>query len=214
MKVEAKNKDEFLDLGYYNNVLKEKSAEYIIKWALTFAEKPIITSNFRPYATVLIHAVVQQKPDIPVIWCDTGFNTPSTYEHIREMEKSLRLNLYKYKPTFSKEFISYYYGIPDVNDRVHALFTELVKMEPFRRALKDHNPDVWFTNVRHGQTEYREKLDILSYTKNGILKVSPFYYATTKDLYQYTQQHDLAIEFDYYDPTKGEADRECGIQLL
>lgn len=212
--MDTRAKIESLNLEYYNNIFRGKSAEYIIEWALSLANRPVITSNFRPYATVLIHACTQQKPDIPVIWCDTGFNTPSTYEHIQKMEKRLNLNLHSYKPSFSKEFISYYYGIPDVNHRAHALFTELVKLEPFRRALEEHKPDVWFTNVRQGQTEHRENLDILSYTKSRILKVSPFYYATSKDLHNYAQQHDLAIEFDYYDPTKGQENRECGIQLL
>lgn len=209
----AEHKD-LIALDHYNDILRVKSPEHIIQWALSMAERPIITSNFRPYATVLIHALTQQKKDIPVIWCDTRFNTQSTYEHIKEVEEMLNLNLHKYEARFSKEFMSYYYGIPDPNDRVHALFTEMVKIEPFRRALKEHKPDVWFTNVRRGQTEHRDRLDILSYTKNGILKVSPFYYATTRDLYNYIQKHRLPIEFDYYDPTKGEAGKECGIQLL
>jgi|SRR5690554_1658356 len=214
MKVNANPQKPELDLDYYNSALRERSPKHIIQWALSIAERPIITSNFRPYATVLIHACSQQKQDIPVIWCDTGFNTQSTYEHIKEVKKMLNLNLHTYKPSFSKEFISYYYGIPSPDDRAHALFSELVKIEPFRRALNEHKPDVWFTNVRQGQTAHRDELDILSYTKNGILKVSPFYYATTKELYQYTQQYSLPIEFDYYDPTKGESGRECGIQLL
>jgi|SRR5690554_7278 len=214
MKANSKQNDIILDLATINGILREKSPEHIIQWALARAERPILTSNFRPYATVLIHACIQQKKDIPVIWCDTGFNTQSTYEHIQEVQKDLNLNLHKYKPSFSREFMSYYYGIPNPKDRVHALFTELVKLGPFRKALIEHDPDVWFTNVRQGQTEHRDSLDILSYTKDGILKVSPFYHATTKELYNYTQKYGLAVEFDYYDPTKGEADNECGIQLL
>lgn len=214
MNINKKHKAHHLNLDHYNNSLKEKSPEYIIKWALSIAERPIITSNFRPYATVLLHACSRQKQDIPVIWCDTGFNTQSTYEHIKDVEKMLNLNLHIYKASLSKEFMSYFYGIPNPDDRVHSLFTELVKIEPFRRALNEHKPDVWFTNVRQGQTEHRNSLDILSYTKDGILKVSPFYYATTKELYDYTQQYALPIEFDYYDPTKGDATKECGIQLL
>ena len=135
----AEHKD-LIALDHYNDILKEKSPEHIIRWALSMAERPIITSNFRPYATVLIHALTQQKNDILVIWCDTRFNTQSTYEHIKEVEEMLNLNLHKYEARFSKEFMSYYYGIPDPNDRVHALFTEMVKIEPFRREIKEHKP--------------------------------------------------------------------------
>ena len=214
METRRNHKAHNLNLDYYNGVLRDKSPEQIIEWALYIAERPVITSNFRPYATVLIHACSRQKPDITVIWCDTGFNTQSTYTHIEEVVRMLKLNLYKYKPTLSKDFIGYYYGIPSPNNRLHSLFSELVKLEPFRRAMEEHKPDIWFTNVRRGQTEFRNGLDILSYSKEGILKVSPFYYANTKELYTYTQKYSLPIEFDYFDPTKGEADMECGMQLM
>ena len=39
-------------------------------------------------------------------------------------------------------------------------FTEIVKLEPFRRALKEHNPEIWFTNIRVRQTQYRNYQDI------------------------------------------------------
>src|SRR5690554_2718989 len=119
MNINEKHKEHQLNLDYYNDRLKEKSPEYIIKWALSIAKRPIMTSNFRPYATALLHACSLQKQDIPVIWCDTGFNTQSTYEHIKDVEKMLNLNLHTYKPSFSKEFISYYYGIPSQIGRAH-----------------------------------------------------------------------------------------------
>ena len=74
-----------------------------------------------------------------------------------------------------------------------------------------HKPDLWFTNIRKGQTAYRNNLDVLSLSKDGILKVSPFYNYSDNDLEEYLQRHQLPNETRYYDPTKQVANRECGI---
>ena len=92
-------------------------------------------------------------------------------------------------------------------------FVNDVKLEPFKRALIEHNPDVWFTNIRRGQTAYRDTLDILSLTSDGILKVSPFYFWTDTELRGYLSQFNLPNEFIYFDPTKPKSNLECGIQF-
>ncbi len=95
----------------------------------------------------------------------------------------------------------------------HVLFSEAVKIEPFRRGLKTENPEVWFTNIRVRQTEYRENKDILSVSKDGILKVSPFYYWTDEELDQFIIDHQLPKNTSYFDPVKALSTRECGIHL-
>jgi len=92
-------------------------------------------------------------------------------------------------------------------------FSEVVKLEPFRRGLKETNPDLWFTNIRVRQTEYRNKKNILSFSKEGILKVSPFYYWSDADLDTYIEQHKLPKNVNYFDPIKALQNRECGIHL-
>ena len=89
-----------------------------------------------------------------------------------------------------------------------------MKLEPFRRALNEHQPEIWFTNIRFGQTDYRDSKDILSYNKDGILKVSPFYYWTNKDLDEYMIINNLQRNDHYFDITKVLSHRECGIHFL
>ena len=52
---------------------------------------------------------------------------------------------------------------------------------------------------------------ILELSKNGILKVSPFYNYSDDDLKEYLKIHQLPNETRYYDPTKQISNRECGI---
>lgn len=104
-------------------------------------------------------------------------------------------------------------GIPDIDSPLHSVFTEQVKLEPFRRAMAAHGPDVWFTNLRKGQTAFRDSLDIVSKGNDGILKVSPFYHWPDEKLDAYLERHGLENEFKYFDPTKVLENRECGLHI-
>ncbi|HLS30657.1 MAG TPA: phosphoadenosine phosphosulfate reductase family protein [Flavobacteriaceae bacterium] len=198
-------------LEQMNKELQEKEPVDIVKWVLNRAENPLITTNFRPYEVALLHLVTKINPDIAVVWCDTGYNTKATYQHVKELIELLDLNLKIYVPKQSVGFRNVMMGIPEVDTPEHQLFSEQVKLEPFKRAMKEHQPDYWFTNLRAGQTQFRDGIDILSKSKDGIIKVSPFYNFSDTELDTYLTKHDLPNEKDYYDPTKVLADRECGI---
>ena len=191
--------------------LKGVDPKGIVEWALKNAQKPLITTNFRPYEVAILHLVTQIEPNIKVVWCDTGYNTSNTYRHAHDLIKRLQLNIEIYVPQQSVGYRNITLGIPEIDTPEHKLFSEQVKLEPFQRAMKEHVPDVWFTNLRKGQTAFRDSIDVLSETKDGTLKVSPFYHFSDEELDQYLQQYDLPNEFNYYDPTKALANRECGI---
>ena len=74
-----------------------------------------------------------------------------------------------------------------------------------------HTPDVWFTNLRKGQTTFRNSIDIVSVSADGVLKVSPFYNWSDEQLDVYLKENNLPNEFKYYDPTKVLESRECGL---
>ncbi|MDC6406416.1 MULTISPECIES: phosphoadenosine phosphosulfate reductase family protein [Maribacter] len=185
--------------------------EEIISWAVKHGNTPVVTTNFRPYEVAILHAVSQVSQDIPVIWCDTGYNTPKTYKHAEELIERLQLNIKLYVPRQTSAHRDAIMGIPQIDDPRHEEFTKQVKLEPFARAMADFKPDVWFTNLRKGQTALRDSLDILSLSKDGVLKVSPFYHYNDTQLDTYLRKFDLPNEHNYFDPTKVLANRECGL---
>lgn len=195
----------------YNTKFEGAEPAEIIAWAVEQGKIPVVTTNFRPYEVAILHAVVQVQKDIPVIWCDTGYNTPNTYRHAEELIKTLDLNIKLYVPQQTTAHRDVVMGIPQIDDPRHAIFTEQVKLEPFRRAMAEYKPDVWFTNLRKGQTALRDSLDILSYSKDGVLKVSPFYHWSDEQLDGYLAANGLPNEHKYFDPTKVLANRECGL---
>lgn len=200
-----------IDIDKLNADLKDRSPQEIVQWAIDFAKNPVVTTNFRPYEVAILHVTTSVKKDIKVIWCDTGYNTPNTYKHAEELIRILDLNIKLYVPRQTSAHRDVVLGIPDINDPKHKLFTEQVKLEPFNRAMNEHKPDLWFTNLRKGQTAFRESIDIVSQDKNGRIKVSPFYNWSDAELDSYLKTYKLPNEFKYFDPTKVLGNRECGL---
>ena len=187
----------------------------IVARALCGAERPVLSTNFRPGTAALLHLVTRQAPEIPVIWVDTGLNTLATYRYVEDVTARLNLNLKVYTPrvTTSRRY-AVFGGIPEVDDPRHAEFTREVKLEPFERALRELAPDVWFTGIRAEQTDFRKKLGVVSRGPFGTTRVAPFFALQAVDLQDYLYEHGLPDYNDYFDPTKGDARRECGLQHL
>ncbi|UZA17565.1 hypothetical protein LP109_04525 [Moraxella bovis] len=56
------------NLDDYNSSLTGKTPQEIVKWALSMAKNPIITTNFRPYEASILHLVSSIRPDITVLF--------------------------------------------------------------------------------------------------------------------------------------------------
>lgn len=204
---------EQLDIAQVNSDLNN-DAEKIVEWALSLDKKAIITTNFRPFEAVILHMITQRQPDIQVVWMDNGYNTETTYKYVDEISKRLNLNLTTYLPKRSRAHREAIDGeVPALDDPKHEAFTAEVKLEPFERALSELAPQVWFTALRATDTAVRAEMDAVSINTDGLIKVAPLLKWTSKDLWEYMQKHNLPDNEDYFDPTKGEEHRECGLHL-
>lgn len=199
------------DFGREFNV--EKTLK-LIEWGLSLNKKAIVTTNFRPFEAVILHMLTQVKPDIEVVWMDNGYNTETTYRYVDEITKLLNLNLVTYLPKRSRAHREALEGpVPGLDDPKHEAFTEEVKLEPFTRAIRETQPEVWFTALRATDTAVRAQMDPVSINPDGLIKIAPLLHWHSKDLWEYMQKHNLPDNEDYFDPTKGEEHRECGLHL-
>ena len=194
-----------------NKSFEEAAPSTIIQKAFELNSEAVVTTNFRPYEAAILHAVSKVEANISVVWCDTGYNTQQTYKHAEQVINDLNLNVFLYVPKQTAAHRDATIGIPQIEDPQHAIFTKQVKLEPFNRAMQEHKPDVWFTNIRSGQTAFRNSIDVVSLSKDGVLKVSPFYHWTDEQLDAYLEENNLPNEFKYFDPTKVLSNRECGL---
>ncbi len=195
-----------------NRSLRNRPAEEVISWALGLSNRVITTTTFGNHSAALLHMVTQQRSDAPILWVDTGYNTPATYRFADNLIEHLDLNMQIYTPEMTTVRRNVLMGgIPEIGHPLHEEFTRQVKLEPFDRATTALRTMVWITGIRREQTEYRRALDIVSLTKEGYIKVAPLLDWDESRLDDYLEIHDLPNEPDYFDPTKVSASRECGL---
>ena len=202
-----------IDLDSTNKQLRELPAEEIVRWALALGEKTITTTSFGPNSGAVLHVLAKVDPSIPVVWVDSGYNMRDTYVVAEQLIDSLNLDARIYVPTITAERLNVKLGgIPTLDDPdLHEEFTRVVKLEPFSRAIDQLQPKVWISGIRKQDTDFRKNLDILSYDNRGILKVAPIFYWSDDQLEDYMQEHEIPSCKHYFDPTKVESGRECGL---
>ncbi len=202
------------DLHAVNLELAGKNPEAIAAWALEHAARPVVTTSFGVHSAAMLHLVSRIKPNVPVIWVDTGFNTADTYLHAELLTRALNLDLRVYAPDLTRARLESALGgvpAPDDYDR-HQDFSLDVKRRPFERALKELNPDVWLTGIRAEETDWRRQQAIVTRGPEGILKVAPFFAFTESEVETYMRHYSLPFGDPlHYDPAKAQPNRECGL---
>ena len=198
-----------------NDELRTQPPLEVVRWALAQAGgRAIVSTNFRPYEAVVLHLAAQAQPDIPVLWVDHGYNRPATYRHAEQLRQLLGLDLRAYLPRLTAAHRDAVDGpIPDTGDEEGLKkFSARMKLEPFRRGMKELAPTIWITALRKAQNPNRAGLDIISSDANfGSLKVSPVFYLDDGEMEAYLAEYQLPNEWDYFDPAKADEKRECGL---
>lgn len=202
-------------IAAWNAELRHKSPLEITRWAIALSDgRAIVSTNFRPYEAVVLHLATLAQPDIPVLWVDHGYNRPATYRHAEELRKILGLDIRPYLPRITAAHRDAVDGPIPTTDNEEGLkkFSALMKLEPFRRGMKELAPTIWITALRKVQNPNRAELDIVSADANfGSLKVSPVFHLGDADMEAYLAEHALPNEWDYFDPAKADEKRECGL---
>jgi len=198
-----------------NRSVAGKDPQEIIELVLQADPNSFVTTNFSPYETVILHMLTEVKPDIPVVWIDSGLNKAETYEFAEIAIEELDLNVSVYTPLVTAARLnSVLGGIPSINEERHAEFTKQFKIEPFQRAMKAQPYKTWFTAVRREQTAIRAEMDYVAEGPFGLNKIAPLLDWKLSDMQAYVDKFDLPNELNYFDPTKAEDDRECGLHTL
>jgi len=190
-----------------------RQPEALVAWA-TSGRRAVVSTSFGPFCAVTLHLATRAQPDIPVIWVDAGYGTPAMYRLADELTDRLKLNLRIYRPRRSKAHREAIDGpLPGLGDPRHAAFTEEVKLEPFDRAIKDLGAETWISGIRAEETAARAAMQPVSLARDGVVRVAPVLYWTARQMNDYLKRFGLPNNFDYFDPTKVDDKRECGLHV-
>ena len=116
--------------------------------------KLCMTSSFQAEDMIITDLVKKRVPDISVIFLDTGYHFPETYEYRDQMARQWSLNLVNVLPAQTVAEQESAFGILHRSEPTRCC--QLRKVEPLMHALQAF--DVWFTGLRRDQSPTRKHL--------------------------------------------------------
>jgi phosphoadenosine phosphosulfate reductase len=178
------------DLKKLNAELKDP--DQILKWAANqFSDHSLVQfTSFGPSGLVILDKLYRMGllENIPAVTIDTLHLFPETYDLVTKVREtySKSLKLHNYTPNgfgtrqkFDDQFgAGLWKADPDT-------YSQLTKLEPTRRALKDLNVSAWITGRRRSQGGERTDLQVLELDDDGRLKINPLAGWSYDDVWNY-----------------------------
>lgn len=119
-------------------------------------DRLVVSTSFGLQAAVMLHLIHEHAPKIPVVFIDTGFLFPETYQYAEEVISMLDLDLRIYQPTVSAARMQALWGNLWENGKDGAdRYGLITKVEPMNRALRETGADVWLSGLRRSQSSSR-----------------------------------------------------------
>jgi phosphoadenosine phosphosulfate reductase len=183
-----------LDLDALNPMLESSDPTKVVEWAAAqFGEELVMSSSFGAESALLIHMAIQHRPDIRIVFTDTGYLFPETFAHLEALRKRFDLNVWTYRT--KNDPIAYLKSVgendPTWRENVERC-CDANKNEPFDRAMRDLAPKAWLRGIRRNQAETRKTRQFVEWSQRyKCYAISPLLNMSTKDIFQYMKRHDL-----------------------
>ncbi len=183
-----------IDLDTLNAMFESQSPRNVIEWAAAeFGDGLVMTSSFGDQAAVLLHMASRIKPDIKVIFVDTGYLFPETHQFMEALRRRLNLNIWAYRTRHDPIAWLREHGEGDPTWRGDiSACCAANKNEPMERAMRELAPKAWLRGIRRGQSESRKSAKFIEWSpRYGCYAVSPLLNLSSRDIWLYTKEHDL-----------------------
>jgi len=159
----------------------------VVREALARGGRACITSSFQAECVVLTHMLVQERPDLPVLFLDTFHHFEQTLAYRDEITEKWGLQLVNLRAPEPRV------GLWQAESTEACCARH--KVGPLFSALENY--DVWFTALRRDQSPSRANLQHVEEFKlpsgRMIQRVSPLAAWTAKDVWAYAKQHDIPL---------------------
>jgi phosphoadenosine phosphosulfate reductase len=166
--------------------LADATAAEALEWtAATFGDSWIVASNMQD--AVLIDLAVEAKPDVDVLFLETGYHfaeTIGTRDAVATVYPGITVvNAEAEQPVADQEA---QYGL--LNKTEPDRCCHLRKVVPLRRTLANY--DAWVTGVRRVDAPTRANTPIVTWDdRNGLVKVNPIAAWTDDEFDGYIAEH-------------------------
>lgn len=186
-----------IDLDAARALLAPLSAQERLSWAQnTFGAGFALTTSFGIQSAVLLHMASELTANIgrpiTVIWVDTGYLPPETYQYAERLVEQLQLQLVVAQSAMSPARMEALHGRLWETDQLGdlELYHRIRKVEPLDRALTDLAVTCWASGVRGSQTDHRKAMEPLDAVRQR-WSLRPLLSWSKRDVYYYMEEHKL-----------------------
>ncbi|MGJ8655976.1 MAG: phosphoadenylyl-sulfate reductase [Akkermansiaceae bacterium] len=156
-----------------------------------YGSKLVLSTSFGLQAAVMLDLVSKHAPEVPVVWIDTGYLFPETYQYVEQLKAKLNINLKEYQPLVTAARQEAIHGkLWEQGEEGNAKYGVINKIEPMNRALRELGTDIWLSGLRRSQSSTRVERPFLEQQKNT-LKVYPILDWTDAQVQQYFRDNNL-----------------------
>ena len=182
------------DLRSLNERFEDARPAEIVEWAL--AESGLVgvalASAFQAEGTCVMHMATRVRPDVPVLFLETGFHFAETLTFKQELTERLGLNVVELRGAYTPETQQEAFG-PRLFERAPERCCEINKVQPMLEALRGR--EGWVTAFRRDSSPTRANAPIVDRyeLESGawIVKVNPVATWTRRDTWAYLREHGL-----------------------
>jgi phosphoadenosine phosphosulfate reductase len=184
-----------IDLEGLDVCLGRSTPERIVSWAVeTFGDGLVMSTSFGIQSAALLHLATAVRPDLPVVWVDTGYLPAETYRFAEALTGRLDLNLKGVQAELTPARMEALHGRLWESEALADLdrYDRIRKVEPMQRALDELGATAWLAGLRADQTGHRSGLPVIG--RHGQrFKIHPILRWSTKDVYGYLKRHGLPL---------------------
>jgi phosphoadenosine phosphosulfate reductase len=180
------------DLELINQVLEEATPEERIQWALDhLGPNVVLSTSFGTQSAVMLHMASKLKPDLKVIFINTGYHFTETLTFAQQLTRRLNLNLHVYSSLLPPEVQEERFGrLWEQGLEGLLKYNYMNKIEPIQRALGELQVTGWLTGIRRSQASSRAELKVVQ-VQDGIVKAHPLVDWSNRQIHYYLKAHDL-----------------------
>jgi phosphoadenosine phosphosulfate reductase len=182
------------DLRSINERLGSAHPREVVRWALLHSglERIAIASAFQVEGTCVIHMATQIRPDVPILFLNTGFHFAETLAFKERLTERLGLNVVELVGAHTVESQTAELG-PRLYERDPEQCCHINKVEPMLGALR--GLDAWVTAFRRDSSPTRANSPIVDRYElepgRFIAKVNPAATWTRREAWAYLRENDL-----------------------
>jgi phosphoadenosine phosphosulfate reductase len=175
------------------------SAQSVIREALAESSMPCFTCSFQAEDAALLHLLAAERPEIPVLFLETGYHFAAVTEYRDRLAREWKLNLVNLEARQSVEEQEAEFGLLYQSNPNECCARR--KVEPLMRGLAGH--DLWFTGLRREQSPTRANLQPREIHKfpdgRTLAKASPLFDWTSSEVFAYLAANDIPVLSLYSD---------------